>query len=92
MPIPDLDDIARLTAALPDARFIVVDPFWCTDLRPDSVEMIIGWVKDAAANIGAGYIPGASHWIEGIPRGWPAMGSTPTMRGTRRWRVERALR
>ena len=27
--------------------------------------MIIGWVRDAAAGIGADYIPGASHWITG---------------------------
>ena len=38
----------RLKAELPDARFIVVEPFWYTDERPDSLEVIAGWVHDAA--------------------------------------------
>lgn len=64
-------DFAKLADALPDARFIVVEPFWYTDERPDSVEIIIGWVRDAADAIDADYIPGASHWIEGHPE-WMA--------------------
>lgn len=64
-------DFTKLKDALPDARFIVVEPFWYTDSRPSSVEIIIGWVKDAAAVIGADYIAGASHWIEGHPE-WMA--------------------
>jgi len=58
-------DLDRLKAALPDARFIVVEPFWYTDDRPESVDIIIRWVEEAAADIGADYIPGASRWIEG---------------------------
>ncbi|WP_341953891.1 SGNH/GDSL hydrolase family protein [Salinibacterium sp. TMP30] len=65
------DDFDRLTTALPDARFIVVEPFWYTDERPASVETIIGWVKDAATDNGADYISGASRWIEGHPE-WMA--------------------
>jgi len=65
------DDFARLSRELPEARIIVVEPFWYTDQRPESVEIIIGWVRDAAAEIGADYIPGASHWIEGHPE-WMA--------------------
>jgi len=65
------DDFDRLTTALPDARFIVVEPFWYTDERPDSVETIISWVEAAAAASGADYVPGASHWIEGHPE-WMA--------------------
>jgi len=64
-------DIDRLATELPDARLIVVEPFWYTDDRPESVEVIIGWVKDAAARVDADYIPGASHWIEGHPE-WMA--------------------
>ena len=64
-------DLDRLKAGLPDARFIVVEPFWYTDARPDSVDTIIGWVKDAADDIGADYIAGASRWIEGHPE-WMA--------------------
>jgi lysophospholipase L1-like esterase len=64
-------DLTRLKNALPEARFIVVEPFWYTDERPASVDIISGWVKDAAADIDADYIPGASHWIEGHPE-WMA--------------------
>jgi lysophospholipase L1-like esterase len=64
-------DIDRLASELPDARLIVVEPFWYTDYRPDSVEVIIGWVKDAATRVDADYIPGASRWIEGHPE-WMA--------------------
>ena len=71
------DDFGRLKEALPDARMIVVEPFWYTDQRPKSVEIIIGWVKDAAAEIDADYIPGASHWIEGHPEWMAADGLHP---------------
>jgi len=58
-------DFERLTTGLPDARFIVVEPFWYTAERPESVEMIIEWVREAAHKYGADYIAGASTWIEG---------------------------
>lgn len=58
-------DLTRLRGALPDARVIVVEPFWYAADRPDSLETIIGWVKDFADGIGADYIPGASGWIQG---------------------------
>jgi lysophospholipase L1-like esterase len=66
-----VDDFARLKEGLPDARFIVVEPFWYTDERPESVDIIIGWVEDAAGAIDADYISGASRWIEGRPE-WMA--------------------
>jgi lysophospholipase L1-like esterase len=65
------EDLTRLHDALPDARFIVVEPFWYTEARPQSVETIIGWVRDAAAAIDADYVEGASRWIEGHPE-WMA--------------------
>lgn len=64
-------DFTRLKEELPDARFIVVEPFWYTDVRPESLTVISGWVGDAATAIGADYIPDASHWIEGHPE-WMA--------------------
>lgn len=75
------EDFTRLKTALPAARVIVVEPFWYTDQRPDSVEVIIGWVKDAAAAIDADYIPGASHWIEGHPEWMAADGLHPNDEG-----------
>lgn len=64
-------DLQRLETELPEARFIVVEPFWYTDERPESLGVIIGWVHDAADDIGAEWIPDASHWIEGHPE-WMA--------------------
>jgi lysophospholipase L1-like esterase len=75
------EDLIRIKTALPDARIIVVEPFWYTDQRPKSVEVIIGWVKDAAAAIGADYIPGASRWIEGHPEWMAADGLHPNDEG-----------
>jgi lysophospholipase L1-like esterase len=70
-------DFERLSIALPEARFIVVEPFWYTDERPESVGIIIGWVHDAADEIGADWIPDASHWIEGHPEWMAADGLHP---------------
>lgn len=74
-------DFTKLKTALPDAHFIVVEPFWYTDARPGSVETIIGWVKAAAAEIDADYIPGASHWIEGHPEWMASDGLHPNDEG-----------
>jgi lysophospholipase L1-like esterase len=74
-------DLDRLKTGLPDARFIVVEPFWYTDERPASVEVIIGWVEQAAAEIDADYIPGASRWIEGHPEWMAADGLHPNDEG-----------
>lgn len=70
-------DLTRLRTELPDARMIVVEPFWYTDERPASVATIIGWVRDAAAAVNAQYIPGASRWIEGHPEWMAADGLHP---------------
>lgn len=64
-------DLELLVSELPDARLIVVEPFWYTDARPESVDIIIGWVRDAAEDVGAGWIPGASRWLDGHPE-WMA--------------------
>lgn len=66
-----IEDLERFDAELPDTRIIVVEPFWYSDDRPESVEFIIEWVKDAAESIEADHIEGASHWIEGHPE-WMA--------------------
>jgi len=71
------DDLSRMAVALPDARFIVVEPFWYTDERPRSVEVIISWVRASATAIGADYIAGASRWIEGHPEWIAADGLHP---------------
>jgi len=58
-------DLTRLSDALPDARIVVVEPFWYTEARPDALETIIDWVEEEAADIGADHIAGASRWIGG---------------------------
>ena len=74
-------DLERLSEALPEARFIVVEPFWYTDERPESVDIINGWVRDAAESIGADHIEGASRWIEGHPEWMAADGLHPNDEG-----------
>ncbi len=74
-------DFSRLKRALPNAGFIVVEPFWYTDERPKSVGVISGWVKAAASDIRADYIPGASRWIEGHPEWMSADGLHPNDAG-----------
>ncbi len=86
------DDIDILVEALPEARFIVVEPFWYTDERPESVEIIIGWQREMAERIDADYIAGASRWIEGRPELMAADGLHPNDDGyavmTERMRAE----
>lgn len=60
-------DLDRLSTQLPDARLIVVEPFWYKEERPASVDVIIAWVRDAARAAGADYIPDASNWLAGHP-------------------------
>lgn len=58
-------DLERLRAGLPDARIIVVEPFWHAGEPPDSLDTIAGWLRGAAADIDADYIAGASRWLQG---------------------------
>jgi lysophospholipase L1-like esterase len=58
-------DLDRLRDGLPNARIVVVEPFWYTDDRPASVDVIAGWVEAAAERIDADHIDGASHWLDG---------------------------
>jgi lysophospholipase L1-like esterase len=58
----------------------VVEPFWNREARPTSVDIISGWVKAAAANIHADYIPGASNWIEHHPKWMASDGLHPNDR------------
>jgi len=74
-------DLARLRGELPDARLVVVEPFWYTDDRPESVEQIIDWVEDAAERVGADHIDGASRWLEGHPEWMAADGIHPNDEG-----------
>jgi lysophospholipase L1-like esterase len=61
------DDFDSLESALPEARVIVVEPFWYTDARPASVDQMSGWVEAGAEAINADHIAGASRWLEGHP-------------------------
>jgi lysophospholipase L1-like esterase len=74
-------DLQRLKTELPDARFIVVEPFWYTDERPESLPVIIDWVHAAADDIGADWVPDASHWLEGHPEWMAADGLHPNDAG-----------
>jgi lysophospholipase L1-like esterase len=75
------DDLDRITSALPEARLVVVEPFWYTDERPESVDVIAGWVHEAADEVGADWVPGASRWLEGHPEWMAADGLHPNDEG-----------
>ena len=78
--LPDLAVLLALDVAdlgQDAAQLVVVEPFWYTDARPDSVDEIIGWVEAAAADVGAEYVPGASRWLEGHPEWMAADGIHP---------------
>ena len=70
-------DLEFLRLALPMTRFIVVEPFWYADDRPDSLSVITGWIKAAAEFIDADYVVGASHWVEHHPEWMAADGLHP---------------
>ncbi len=74
-------DLRHFRDELPDARLVVVEPFWYTDTRPDSVDEIIGWVESAAADVGADHITGASRWLQGHPEWMAADGLHPNDEG-----------
>lgn len=74
-------DLRRLREGLPDARIIVVEPFWYTAERPESLGVIAGWVRREAASIGADHIAGASTWIAGRPGEMAADGLHPNDQG-----------
>ncbi|MEV1130069.1 SGNH/GDSL hydrolase family protein [Agromyces sp. NPDC049794] len=75
------EDLERFRDELPDARLVVVEPFWHTDERPGSVERIIEWVEEAAERVGADHIDGASRWLEGHPEWMAADGIHPNDEG-----------
>ncbi len=74
-------DLRLLRSSLPEARIVVVEPFWYTDDRPRSVEVIISWVRSAAADVDADFIDGASRWIERHPEWMAADGLHPNDAG-----------
>ncbi len=74
-------DLRRLREGLPDARIIVVEPFWYTAEQPESLGIIAGWVEREAERIGADHIAGASDWIAGRPGEMAADGLHPNDEG-----------
>lgn len=74
-------DLEYLRLALPLACFIVVEPFWYLEDRPDSLSVITGWIRAAAEFIAADFIVGASHWLEGHPEWMAADGLHPNNDG-----------
>lgn len=74
-------DLTKLAAEMPRARLVVVEPFWWSRERPAALETIIGWVREAAESVAAGYVPGASRWIQGRPGQMAADGLHPNDAG-----------
>ncbi|MEY2849940.1 MAG: hypothetical protein RI885_2607 [Actinomycetota bacterium] len=74
-------DLRYLSTSLPEARIVVVEPFWYTSERPRSVEVIVSWMRSGAAGIDADFVEGASRWIEGRPEWMAADGLHPNDEG-----------
>lgn len=74
-------DLRRLREGLPDARIIVVEPFWYTAEQPESLGIIAQWVQREAQAIGADHIAGASDWIAGREGEMAADGLHPNDEG-----------
>jgi lysophospholipase L1-like esterase len=86
-------DLERLSTALPDARIIVVEPFWHAGEPPDSLDTIAGWLRDASADIDADYVAGASRWLQGHPEwmSWDRLHPNDAGYAELASRMERAL-
>ena len=74
-------DLTEFAEELPEARLVVVEPFWYTDERTRSIDTLIDWVRDAAGAVDAEYVPGASRWLEGHPEWMAADGIHPNDAG-----------
>lgn len=65
------DDLARFRAEAPQARLVVVEPFWIPAPVSPGFTLVADAVKDAAAAAEAEYISGAGDWLTGHPE-WRA--------------------
>ena len=74
-------DLARFADELPDARLVVVEPFWYRDDRPRRSPRSTAGSRMPRPTSGADVIPGASRWIEGHPEWMATDGIHPNDQG-----------
>ncbi|MER6576325.1 SGNH/GDSL hydrolase family protein [Nonomuraea sp. NPDC001023] len=60
-------DLADLRDGLPEARILVMEPFWAYTELPYKVVAIRAWLAKAAADIGLDYVDGVSNYFAGRP-------------------------
>lgn len=59
--------LARLRRDLPDARLVVLALFSPLTFEPPQVTLVNGWLRSAAAEVGAVFVPKSSGWLVGHP-------------------------
>lgn len=64
-------DLARFRDEAPQARIVVVEPFWIPEPVSPGFELVATATADAAADAGLEYIAGAGTWLDGHPE-WRA--------------------
>jgi lysophospholipase L1-like esterase len=58
-------DIRSLVQKLPNAEVVVLAPMWNTAHPPKEVGVMSNWLKEASADFGADFVPGATAWLAG---------------------------
>jgi lysophospholipase L1-like esterase len=61
------DDLTRLRNGLPDARIVVLALFSPLSFEPPQVTAVDGWLRAAARDVGATFVPKSSGWLVGHP-------------------------
>jgi len=61
------DDLARFRAEAPQARLVVVEPFWIPAAQSPGFAIVADAVKAGAAEVDAEYVAGAGDWLTDHP-------------------------
>jgi lysophospholipase L1-like esterase len=61
------DDLARFRSEAPQARLVVVEPFWIPGAQSPGFALVADAVKAAAAEADAEYVAGAGDWLADHP-------------------------
>lgn len=73
-------DLALLRAGLPEALIVVFALFSPLTFEPPQVTSVNGWLRAAAADVGATFVPKSSGWLVGHPE-WTVDGIHLSDRG-----------
>jgi lysophospholipase L1-like esterase len=66
-----IDDFRRFRSEAPQARLVVVEPFWIPGPQSAGFRLVADAVEEAAAEVDADFVAGAGDWLAGHPE-WRA--------------------